>query len=521
MPTRVAQNTYSKASSDNINNYRLASANYVKNIGYDTDTSGYNNEEVNVGSGSKTPMITTTKGIYGMPYQFLESVDPRLPGTDIGAKYAEKVVAKMPLLFLTPCKQKFMDGYDANTKSAFISGLLDSDSNDFLNQVISKSGKYYKTVFKWDDYYRYVNCLCNQLAIYMGLENVRIPAKNAGPDGLKAIKDINWAVDLANSAFNNFFGLNFEDTENNGYFNARGAVVFYLDGSSVTSMSESFSNSTTESSLASQLNGYSDTVNEIKFLVGEDNALVSSLQDAAKDLSSGVMDSIGEVFSGLTGKMLTDLASKGSSSLVTGGKLVFPKLWQDSSFSRSYSFDIKLRSPDHDNLSIFLNIMVPFVHLLALVLPVSHEENANSYNAPFLVKGYCKGLFNIDMGMITDMSVTRGAECQWNDDGLPTQMDISITIEDLYSSLYMSALKSNVAPPLLINKLKDQISMVQNTTMMDYLANLGGLNLADEQLARSAKMLLKMTKGTFSGVRSDIYNTFDRAITNKIKFLYQ
>ena len=500
MPARVVSNQYSYANADSISNYRLNSttASDVINIGYDTDTSGYNSRSQYV------PMIKNTRGIYGIPYQFLSTVDPRISGTDLGAKYAEKIVAKMPLLFLTPCKQKFMDGYDKNTKSTFLSALLSGDQNDFLNQVISKNGKYYKTVFMWDDYYKYVNCLCAQLAIYMGLDNVKIPTNN----GDKKIEDINWATDLANTEFNS-------------YFNAKRAVVYYLDGSSVSSMSESFTNSTTESSLASQLNGYSETINEIKFLVGEDNALVSSLQQAGQELSSGIMSNLADAFSNLTGGMLADLAGKGTSSLISGGKLVFPKLWQDSSFARSYSFDIKLRSPDHDNLSIFLNIMVPFVHLLALVLPVAHEDNANSYNAPFLVKGYCKGLFNIDMGMITDMSVTRGAECQWNDDGLPTQMDISISIEDLYSSLYMSAL-NNTTPPLIINKIKDEISMVQNTTMMDYLANLGGLNLADEQLARSAQMLVKLTTGsTASGLRNDIYNTFDRAITNRIKFLYQ
>jgi len=511
MPARVVSNQYSYANADSISNYRLTSAgaSEVANIGYDTDTSGYNN------GGQHITMIKNTRGIYGIPYQFLPTVDPRISGTDLGAKYAEKIVAKMPLLFLTPCKQKFMDGYDQNTKSTFLSALLSGEQNDLLNQVVSKNGKYYKTVFMWDEYYKYINSLCAQLAIYMGLDNVKIPTNN----GEKKIEDINWATDLANEEFNNLFlSLNKQD---NGYINARHAVVYYLDGSSVSSMSESFGNSTTESSLASQLNGYSETINEIKFLVGEDNALVSSLQQAAGDLSKGFSEGLEGIVSNFAGGMLADLAGKGTSSIISGGKLVFPKLWQDSSFARSYSFDIKLRSPDHDNLSIFLNIMVPFIHLLALVLPVAHEDNANSYNAPFLVKGYCKGLFNIDMGMITDMSVTRGAECQWNDDGLPTQMDISISIEDLYSSLYMSAL-NNATPPLLLNRLKDSISLVQNTTMMDYLANLGGLNLADEQLARSARMLVKLVKGTTaSGIRNDIYNTFDRAITNRIKFLYQ
>ena len=499
--TRVVTNKDSYANADSISNYKISSslaADTVKNIGYDTDDSGYNNESKSL------TMIKNTRGIYGIPYQFLKTVDPRINGTDIGAKYAEKIVSKMPLLFLTPCKQKFMDGYDSNTKSAFLSGLLNQDQNDFLNQAISKNGKYYKTVFMWDEYYKYVNCLCNQLAIYMGIDNVKIPTNK----GEKKISAINWSTDLSNATFNN-------------YFNAQNAVVYYVDGSSISQMTESFSNGTTESSLASTLNGYSETVNEIKFLVGEDNALMSTLQAAGQELSSGVMSNLADAFSNLTGGMLADLAGKGTSSLITGGKLVFPKLWQDSSFSRSYSFDIKLRSPEHDNLSIFLNILVPFIHVLALTLPVAHEDNANSYNAPFLVKGYCKGLFNIDMGMITDLSVTRGAECQWNDDGLPTQMDISISIEDLYSSLYMSALKST-SFPLGINQIKNEVSMVQNTTMMDYLANLSGLNLADEQLVRSAKMLLKLASDTTATtVTNDIYNYFDRLIASKIKFLYQ
>ena len=165
--------------------------------------------------------------------------------------------------------------------------------------------------------------------------------------------------------------------------------------------------------------------------------------------------------------------------------------------------------------------MVPYLHLLALVLPIAHEDYANSYNAPFLVKGYCKGLFNIEMGIITDMTVTRGAECQWNDDGLPTQMDISITIEDLYSSLYMSALKTNTFP-LGITQLKNEYSLIQNTTMMDYLANLAGMNLADEPIGRSVKMLVGLVSTTtLSNIGNNLYNKFDNAVANMIKLLYR
>lgn len=501
--TRIVTNKNSNAKADSINNYTIDTSAIIKSVHYNT-----NEDDTGDNSATYTSniMIKSTQGIFGIPYQFRPIDDRRLTGTEIGAKYGEKIVSKMPLLFMVPCRQKFMDGYNKTQKSTVMEEFLKGDVDDkLLQSVITDSGKYYRSVWDWPTYYKYVNSLCYQMAIYMGIANVKIPTTKLGSKKLSAI---NWSVDMNNEAFNR-------------YFNAQNSVVFYVDGSSVNTMSESFSNSTTESSLASQLNGYSDTVNEIKFLLGENNGVMQMAQEAATELSNGIIGNLGEAFSSLTGGMLADLASKGSSSLVSGGKLVFPKLWQDSSFSRSYSFDIKLRSPDHDPLSIYLNIMVPYLHLLALVLPVSHEDNPNAYNAPFLVKAYCKGLFNIDMGMITDMSVTRGAECQWTDDGLPTQMDISITIEDLYSSLYMSALNST-SFPLLINQLKNELSLVRNTSMMDYLANLAGMNLADEQIGRSARMLVQLAAGTTApSIVNDVYNKFDLGIANLIKILYQ
>ena len=513
MPTRVAKNTYSYAGNDNVFNYKSI-PDAIGAIEYDHQNPS-NTEATPSGN-----MITDLRGIFGIPYQFLETVDPRIYDskgnkTSIGAKYGEKIVAKMPLLFLTPCRQKFMAGYDDNERSVFLSGLLSDNGLDsaLLNTALSHNGRYYTSVFEWASYYKYVNTLCNIMASYMGIDRVRIPTNN----GRKQIGNINWANDLSNDIFSK-------------YFNTQNAVIFYLDGQSVTEMSESFSNTTAESSLASQLNGYSDQVNEIKFLLGENSGLLNMTEEAGKLVSDGIISNLGDAFSGLTGKMISDLGKTGVSTLLAGGKLVFPRLWSDSTFSRSYSFSIKLRSPDHDNLSIFLNIMVPYIHILALTLPIAHEDNANSYNAPFLVKGYCKGLFNINDGIISDLSVTRGAECQWNDDGLPTQMDLQISIEDLYSSLFMSAIgatdqNANPVTNILqefnvIQKLKDSVSVVQNTAMMDYLANLAGFNLADEEMLRSVKMLMKLTDNTFTQAGNDIYNRFDREIANMIKKLY-
>ena len=113
--------------------------------------------------------------------------------------------------------------------------------------------------------------------------------------------------------------------------------------------------------------------------------------------------------------------------MLKGGKIVFPKIWSNSSFDRSYQLDIKLRSPDHDNLSIFLNVLKPYCKLLALTLPRAMDtaetaskgffkqgiSDPNSFRAPFLVKAAVKGMFSIDMGIITSLSATKGETKQY------------------------------------------------------------------------------------------------------------
>ena len=86
------------------------------------------------------------------------------------------------------------------------------------------------------------------------------------------------------------------------------------------------------------------------------------------------------------------------------------------------------------------------------------------------------------MGIITDLSATRGQTCEWNDDGLPTQIDISLTIEDLYSALAMTDCSQ------WSGNISNNWDLVTNTEFMDFLANLGGLNVATDIHNRKAIM---------------------------------
>jgi hypothetical protein len=78
-----------------------------------------------------------------------------------------------------------------------------------------------------------------------------------------------------------------------------------------------------------------------------------------------------------------DMILAKASGLLAGSRMVFPEIWTDSSFSRSYSCSMKLNSPYGNNLAIYLNIIVPICHLLCLTLP--RENFNNMYYSPFIL----------------------------------------------------------------------------------------------------------------------------------------
>lgn len=435
--------------------------------------------------------VTNLKGIFGIPYQFLDTVDYRCNGSTIGRKYTEKILSRSPLLFLTPCTQKFLEGFKAEDQATILAQL--TSSGHVAVGDVSKTGKYYTTEFAFDEYYRTVNKMCSELSYFLGISDVEVP--NLGKLG-----NVNWANSL-NSTFKKFFA-------------SKSSVVFYMDGSSIATVSDSFSNSSTESALANTINQYGDMSRELQFLLGPESAL-AELMNKRDDITANIQEGLGDIISGLTGEMLADLASTGINTILSGGKIIFPKIWGDSQYNRSYSFEIKLRSPDHDKISIFLNVLVPFVHLLGMTLPRSVDSNnPNAFQSPLLVKAFCKGMFNIDMGLITDLSVSRGAECQWNDDGLPTQIDISISIEDLYQSLMLTRVDGSGT--IIGNMINNNLDLVTNTAMVDFLANMAGLNVADVEVGRRVYLYYAVSKSDVARLPSTIYTIADNMYQNFI-----
>lgn len=443
--------------------------------------------------------VRNLRGVLGMPHQFLPTADPRIDDNagvgDVdafGRVYSEKIIKNIPLLLMTPGVPKFMSAFDKKTRDTTLGQFLSAynkstNVNDLLN---GENGKFYSLKFAYNEYYYYVNAMLRTAAVYLGLGNEEI-------DGVK-LGTNDWSNDTSkgNALYDSSYATFLKP-----YY---GCVAFYADVG--TSIDDSFSNSTTESSLVSgTLNSLSDKAREINFLVGSVGSQVGLSYDTIEGLTGAgdAFEDIGTKVDEMLGKkgFLSNILNKGS-TILAGGRLVFPEIWSDSSFSRSYSCSMKLVSPSGDKLSVYWNILVPIYHLLAFTMP--REATDQAYFSPFLVRGYYKGLFNVDMGIIPGLSVTKGDEGEWTVDGIPTVANVSFEIKDLYEGMYMSKISKD-------GKAQGILSNIQE---LDYIANSCGINVNDQEVMRMIKLVTalqvsnindKITLGIFGNI-SQFFN---------------
>lgn len=226
-------------------------------------------------------------------------------------------------------------------------------------------------------------------------------------------------------------------------------IPFLLDKG--ISISETIGNSTSEHPVVGQMNSKAGEAMNADIQKNFDTQMIDSAGDSVKNiLSSGFSgealekargDFINGVLGNVGGRISRGIAGHfgGEFGIVMSGqaRMGFPEVWQDSSFERSSSISMKLYSPYGNRLSIFENIYVPMIFLLALALPKSIGNNA--YMTPFIVRTAAKGLFTCDLGIISSISISRGSEGgDRTVEGFNRKMDISVEVKDLLPKINMS-----------------------------------------------------------------------------------
>ena len=320
--------------------------------------------------------IDNLRGVLGIPHQFLPSTDPRIDGSDkqssLGRVYTEKILRYMPLLLITPGIPSFMSGFSQEQKAGLLESLITGIAQAVTVENIEAdgySGKYYSLKYAYVDYFKYVNGMLRSAALFLGIQDVKIDGKRLG--------EFNWL-------YRDDGGTNATSSSGIGKFLGpyAGAVAFYADCG--TSINDSFSNSTTQSQLASTLNSLSDTGRELNFLIGNVGSLAgiqlskfTGMEDLQDNMAT-VRDAVNKTLN--TSNVMSNILNK-AQTILAGGRIVFPEIWSDSSFGRSYSCQMKLVAPAGDKLSIYLNILVPIYHLLAMCLP--RQSIQQSYFSPY------------------------------------------------------------------------------------------------------------------------------------------
>ena len=138
-------------------------------------------------------------------------------------------------------------------------------------------------------------------------------------------------------------------------------------------------------------------------------------------------------------------------------------------------------------------------HLLCLAAPRQVSGNANVSASPFLVKAFSRGWFQCNMGIVKSLSIERGNDGNWNVDGLPTSIEITMNIDDLYSDL-------------MISKSTEPFSFFSNSSLMDYLSVTCGIDILKPSIMRKIKLIMNVLANAVSDIPDKIFEKFQQAL---------
>jgi hypothetical protein len=236
-----------------------------------------------------------------------------------------------------------------------------------------------------------------------------------------------------------------------------GFTTYWADNSS--SVSESASSSIGDTAVASMIKGIADKSRELQFLIGSDWSNEGDAASRDRNLAGGLAEMIG----GRDSAVQASGVRAALGDAVLGINPLFPQVWKDSSFGRTYDLSFKFHSPYGAPGAIYQNVLLPFVQLLCLVLPVM--RNPGTYSEPFVFQLDAPGHFSCDLGICESLSFVKGgSDHLWTKDGLPRQIDVTMSVKDLYPTLASS---------------HNNKSLYLNVGMGTFLDNLAAINLFD------------------------------------------
>lgn len=122
--------------------------------------------------------LRKTMQLFGLPYQFLPSVDCRVDSvsSEIGRKYIENIIFDAPVVTILPGKPSYLPGESKDNRRSITSAFMQASSGNLgVLQTLAKEMniddlKFYDFKTAYMEYMRYVNVMCRACAAFLQLE---------------------------------------------------------------------------------------------------------------------------------------------------------------------------------------------------------------------------------------------------------------------------------------------------------------------------------------------------------------
>lgn len=482
-------------------------------------------------------LIKKSMRLFGLPYQFTDAVDPRLDGisSSVGNQFLKNMILEGPICTIIPGEPNYLPSESTTDKkvtttAALLESAADGFSNlkNYISQSTNDDLRIYDFKRSYTEYMKYVNILCRAGATFLELadtlDSVTLQSydwrnyrqnsssyttvtgtigkslHNSISKGIKSVRKTvtgnNMLYETTDSDEDTITSIE-DQLANYNY------VQFYVDPDS--SCSENMANSTSESQIKSMLDTGSNFLKELSFMAnsgGVDTSVFNQFtEDAASGLNTGIQAVLGNSggIAGTAGTALSRVINLGG-DVIKGNNIIMPDIYQTSEYTKSYQITVHLKCPYGSKLGYYMDIFVPMMHLLALALP--RQQSANSFGSPFLVKVYMEGAFTCNMGIVSSIAISRNSE-SWSVDGLPTEVDVTLDITDLYSDLSISPQNS-------------PIMFVNNSSLIEFLATNCGLSLTTPNLKLRAEATINAIAQGIGDIKTNITSGILESIDNQI-----
>ena len=211
------------------------------------------------------------------------------------------------------------------------------------------------------------------------------------------------------------------------------------------SASDSISNSYSDIDTGGFLNSVSQGARHMKFNLAGGNIFGGLQETLTKEVAGFISGAVEGVSYGLSNVVRT---------LLGGGYVDIPKKWDDSDIQlHSSSYTIDLVAPYGNIYSQIQNVYLPLAMLLAGSLPLATGKS--SYTSPFLCSLFNKGVQEIELGMITSLSIERGtSNLPFTRNKRPLGIKVSFTVTD-FSNLMAAPVKAGIIDSIFDFSLED------------------------------------------------------------------